>query len=238
MICFLATSCGFNSSRPDFSALSTCSLSDDQVNTIMGKWPQTPVPIAFHTGDFSAAEENAIMAAADVWNAFYQASGRGNAVIDYGTQTFPYRSGQTKQSDVCAHRILTDLGFVGRIVIYKTTASWAYGQAVIALTTLCKDSGSPYPAIYGGMSEVNFQNYFVSGQKQPDLTSIYVHELGHLIGIDHSCDADRPGFPSCVGAPDDYLSAVMYPGVKFNGLIGEPRRQLNVNDKSRANCVL
>ena len=70
---------------------------------------------------------------------------------------------------------------------------------------------------------------------------IFIHELGHLAGLNHSCEAkDKDGFPNCTAAniKQEYLFAVMFPIVVFsNNIDGEKRRQLQSNDQGRMNCV-
>jgi hypothetical protein len=38
------------------SYVKECVLPDDQASTLSGKWRATPVPVAFHEGDFSGDE--------------------------------------------------------------------------------------------------------------------------------------------------------------------------------------
>jgi hypothetical protein len=91
--------------------------------------------------------------------------------------------------------------------------------------------------------EVNYVNFFVNGNRVPDLQSIVLHEMGHLMGINHSCTTDSTKssgtFPFCSSSMDpSYRSASLYPNFSFysNGT-GEIRRSLNDNDEGRMNCV-
>jgi hypothetical protein len=89
--------------------------------------------------------------------------------------------------------------------------------------------------------EINYQNFFVDGKKLPDLESIILHEFGHLMGLNHSCEAAaKTGVPSCnqSGLNPDYISASMYPVFAFStDGTGEQKRDLGTNDESRANCL-
>lgn len=68
------------------------------------------------------------------------------------------------------------------------------------------------------------------------LESIVLHELGHGIGLDHSCAAkdDKPGLLGCSEVPDGhpYEQAVMFPWLM------DPKESLNENDEERAACIL
>jgi hypothetical protein len=121
-------------------------------------------------------------------------------------------------------------------MIYKnrTWGGGMGGSSVMALTSLCPvtTANSSLRMFVSAVMEVNFANYFVNGAPQPDLQSLVVHELGHMLGLDHSCTGS-----ACASAPEAYRTAVMYPSLGFDGMNGRIRRDLGTNDQQRANCL-
>ncbi len=96
------------------------------------------------------------------------------------------------------------------------------------------------------MIELNVEHYFASGKPQPDVKSILVHEVGHMLGLGHSCEfsanseEEKEGVPNCYSKflNKSYIRAVMYPSfdVPESGP-AEVRSKLNHNDMGRANCL-
>lgn len=245
----LAQACGaiHNSSSSSSSSLtSDCVLNSDQSQTLTGRWQQPAVPIAFHAGDWNSSEIAAMIAAADNWNSFFGAS-MGYPAIDYGSAANPRTSTQgvpTDYYDFCAGSAIVnaDYTYNGVVVIYKR-GTWPYDSAIIAQTSVCNvgATSKKLGRSQNAYMEVNYTNFFVNGNRVPDLQSIVLHEMGHLMGINHSCSSSyiSAGIPVCSNTTNvSYKSASMYPTFSFysNGS-GEIRRNLNDNDEGRMNCV-
>jgi hypothetical protein len=213
-----------------------CVLPADQSGTLSGKWPVTPVPVAVREGDFSGAETSAISAALTSWNGFFGQS-KGISVISALSS-----AASERPSDICSQGLIVGNQFSSAVVIYKHSTGWPYNPDVIALTTVC-----PRPASSGlkpfnmAVMELNYQHFFRSGARIPDLQSIFLHEFGHLLGLNHSCETkDQAGTPNCNSSSlnPDYFQAIMFPIVFFpNNVNGEQRRELQKNDQGRANCL-
>lgn len=245
LLVFLNGCALYNPSSSTVNIVKTCNVPSDQSGTINGHWPITPIPIAFHQGDFDAStEQTPITKAADTWNQFYTAS-MNITTIDYGGSVASAKTTTTSDpagATLCNQGILQGTKFGGAVGIYKL-GKWptAYPASAMALTTFCYTQATPYRRIYMAVMELNYQNFFVSGQKIPDLQSIVLHEMGHLMGLDHSCSTvTKAGYPDCANSniDPDYLSASMYPVFGFDQSgNGEVKQTLGTNDQSRANCL-
>lgn len=246
-ICALACLLSLQSAcifRSKSSAIVTgCNLPTDQSATISGRWKVVPVPIAIYTDHFDADEVQALKEAADVWNNFYGQS-LNLSVLNYGGGNSVQSSSANKPSSLCTTGLIQGSQFLGEVVIYKQ-GRWPYSNhSAIALTSFCPIPANPIPTIFMAVMELNYEDFFVEGKKQPDLKSIFIHELGHLLGLDHSCEvnSNREGMPNCrnlTSAQTAYYDAAMFPVVRFNASTGagEVRQTLNDNDMGRANCL-
>lgn len=94
-------------------------------------------------------------------------------------------------------------------------------------------------AIVGASVLLNFEGFNAPGKQSVDLESLLLHELGHVLGLLHSCNGssgdsiDSTTAPACSVAPNRYTDAVMFPFLVVN----QVRRNLLQNDYNRINCL-
>ena len=234
LIFMMGLACGPASS--EFT--SECVINEDQASLFSGRWPTHPVPLAVEASDFSEAEIQEIQQAIMTWNDFFESSkGFKLYFVSSNNNVLGLVSSggiRLNSSTVCSKVIASPSGFTGVIRIYKNSNVWSYGSQVMALTSFCRlqRQGESFLEFYAAVMEVNYKDYFVSGKAKPDLQRIVLHELGHILGLDHSCNGAE-----CTSAPESYRSAVMYPSLGFNGINGKVKQSLGTNDMERANCL-
>jgi len=220
---------------PEVGVVNECILPQEQAGTVFARWPVLPVPLQWDS-DFSTTERATMVSAVNSWNGFYDQS--------QGYPLFLHGGGATTDVNITdvssVGSILNGNRFEGKVTLFKRSSQWRYDQDAIAVTTFAKHTdptGYPLQVITNGMIELNYIHYFAPGKQSQDLESIVLHELGHLVGLDHSCEvsSERSGMPDCVGFESDhpYLQASLFPVFQS----GEQRRSLGLNDMGRANCL-
>lgn len=235
---FFLSSCGASTK----GVTKECKINSDQKASLLGHWSVRPVPLAVIANDFSANEVAALQAAIGTWNQFFKVS-KGFQLFLAGNvplATAPTGTQKLTKSTVCSQASVNANGFNRPIVITKVKSGWTYGSGVMALTSTCQAavSGASTPAFYSGVIEVNFENFHNAGQPIPDLQSTVSHELGHLLGLKHSCSAGSDNaIVACNSASEEYRDALMYPALGFYGNKGAVSRNLRTNDQQRANCL-
>ena len=196
----------------------------------MFKWPQTCVQLETYPNDLlpmmSMAEIlGAIDGAASAWSHSGDPCTYLDIMVSSSTDSTPratndghnlviFRSANTKWCK------LTSEGECDPMVVYD--------PAALALTSVSASTSSGI--IRDADIEVNASNFSWAdlvahpelrgnGMSYHDLQNAVTHEMGHLIGLDHTCyfegpaplDADGNPIPDCASASADVLATTMFP---------------------------
>lgn len=262
----LVTSC---SARPSaarqagrITNFTNCAIRPDQgTGSFQGSWAGLPIPLVLDRDFYLTDEGEAVVPlrnAAETWNAWARLRGKqafritndgsgmsagrdipeitscvqagySSSVTDVvGIWKIATHGFHKNQRDSCPR---TADGKMGRILYYdETTGAGVQGQ-----TDWVMQSGR----ITGASILLNFEGYNAPGRQRIDVESLLLHELGHVLGLLHSCNGssgdaiDGTSSPPCGGAPDAYTEAVMFPYLE----VQQERRDLKQNDYDRINCI-
>lgn len=227
-----------------------CQLPKDQgAGSFQGAWASLPIPVIFDK-DFYMSDAGAAMpalrGAVTTWNNWASIRGmRGFTINSDG-------SGVSGGMDIPAITSCSQAAYSSAVTdmvgIWKITS---YGDGKNTRAD-CGTQGKILPDGVQGMTDwiilngkitgasilLNFEGFNAPGAKKIDVESLLLHELGHVLGLLHSCNGSSDGSdgttaPSCDIAPTAYKSAVMFPALA----VGEQRRSLQQNDYSRVNCL-
>jgi len=239
-----------------------CQMPPDQGRgTLQGAWGALPVPLVLDTDFYVANNGEAIPAlkgAIETWNGWsrlrgmeafqLESDGSGGTAgreipdlntCDQASYTAAVRDvvgiwkigthgARKNQREICQR---DGQGRLGRILFYDDVS----GSGVQGQTEWMIQNGR----IIGASILLNFEGYNAPGRQRIDVESLLLHELGHVLGLLHSCNGssgdslDGTSAPACGVAPHQYTSAVMYPFLMVN----QERRNLMQNDYNRVNCL-
>lgn len=215
----------------------TCTIRSDQQRSFMGK--NTAFPIQVMVDDaFSKSEQTAISKAIDKWNAL------GNDVA--GHQFFSITVSQipeaAKSFDINSCQNSPNDGSDATHYYLVKETNFSRWKRDLGL-----NDSTPGVTLRCDRDKRLVQQTVIIQTKVTDplqFESIVLHELGHSLGLDHSCNnkAATDNFISCDQLPAEhpYRQAVLYPSLRARASISstpEIRQELQQNDRDRTQCL-
>jgi hypothetical protein len=212
----------------------SCAVSQDQLDSFLPTLDSAPVRVMMDL-DFTAEQRVRIFEAVNTWNTWSKRTfGKTLFIASVTPTAFPYSSAE---SGSCSGRSGDPKSVA--IVHEEDSGTWegmGLKKNIPAATVRCT-AGERL------VDQVMVVNPALVDQRQ--IQSIALHELGHVIGLDHSCmdGAGTGNYKGCSSLDEDhpYRSASMFPVLRGPSVMwGGPelKEGLKENDTVRANCVL
>lgn len=240
-------------------AANECRLPSDQgPGSLFGAWEKLPITLVldreFYRAD-GGRDLRAILNGIGTWNAWAALKGKVAFLV-----AAPSEGAEIPELTSCAQADYTS-ALPEAVGIWKINGEgWRRNVRASCGTDSNGVAGRLLP--YGSQSQtdwllangkiqaasvlMNFDDYNAPGKLLLDVESLAVHELGHVLGLLHSCNgsspmhsgADSTTAPACfdrgeLAVPPAYSEAAMFPFLDQN----QVRRSLGANDIGRVNCL-
>lgn len=211
-----------------------CAAPRDQRGSFMAKVMALPLLIRADAG-FTDDERASIGAAVAQWNLFGRRV-RGADFFSLEFDVLPANFHADDPRDCSNESFGTEAVF--SIVRESAPARWrslGFTDSIPGATLRC----------YSGKQVLHqVVMTYINVVDPAQFTSVILHELGHTLGLDHSCQngAAREKFAACAGLAEShpYHMAVMFPSLRMRSSVSEQPEVKNVlrsNDELRASCL-
>jgi hypothetical protein len=221
---------------------------------VMLKWPQSCVMITAYPADFvSRMPLDQIMSAttgsADAWSTVSDPCTYLDITVDYSSASAPLANPRDQQNMV----IFRTMNWCKLLASGSCDTAVYYDPAALALTTVSARMSSGQ--LTDADIEVNAFHFMWGdlvvnpptggGTQVHDLRNAMTHEMGHLIGLDHTCfppgntmprpndDMGQP-IPDCNVASQEVIETTMFPSADS----GDVDKRTLAADDQRAVCEI
>jgi hypothetical protein len=241
----------------------TCSLPKDQgVGSLHGQWASLPVSLVFDKDYYVANNGNAMPSlrnAVNSWNVWAQLKSHVNGAYSIKNDGTGTSAGLDIPELTDCSQASYSASLPGTVGIWKITGEGFHSNQRASCGT--NADGTPGKLLANGVQGqtdwiiqggrivgssilLNFSDYNAPGKQAIDVESLILHELGHVLGLLHSCNGssgssvDSTTSPACfvggvLSVNPQYANAVMFPFLE----VAQQRRSLTQNDLSRVNCL-
>jgi len=210
-------------------------VSQDQKGSFMAPLRDSSVQVAIDSS-FSPEQQAQIASAVAEWNRWGQAT-MGQKLFETTVSHQDVALNSTNGADECTRMAGDSKHF--SIVQERDPVRWSSLQlksTIPAATVRCSSGTSLVRQAILINTKIAVSSQF---------KSIVLHELGHALGLDHSCidGQGKADHLSCAGLAEDheYRVAVLYPilqGSPARGIPPETKELIRRNDDRRAACLL
>ncbi|MBI3541928.1 MAG: hypothetical protein HY075_01450 [Deltaproteobacteria bacterium] len=216
-----------------------CGLRSDQARSFLPPVKSFPIRVVFDRG-FDRDDRAKLNVAIDRWNAF----GEKSLGVKFFEAEAPEAAIDMSAMPFATHYCKASVKREKGLVLVKVTSErrWRGGEdkeKAGAVTIRCTTGGD------GAAPEMSVA-FNVSQGREDALLAEALHELGHVLGLGHSCANEEKrvskNYRACsdLGDEDPYRIAIMYPELEVHGTYGRvsPDREiLHANDMERVYCL-
>jgi len=235
----LLSGCGLDALLEDGSLRCACpSLNADQWDSCMAPVGSQAVKISVDSS-FSTSEAAVISNSVTTWNTSGKASSKRKF---FSTQSVSIPSGiRSADPHECADAIGDDTEFY--LVREDDASEWSALGFAASGEASSLIPGATVRCTFGAKLQRQIVYINPSLVDSSQLESVIMHELGHTIGLDHSCSggAGTENFIGCSKVSSDhaYAQALMFPTLSRGSgtKAAETKNSLRTNDFDRTSCL-
>jgi hypothetical protein len=211
----------------------SCRIAQDQEGAFMSRVGEFPIPVRVDSA-FSENERRLVLQAIATWNSF------GRQLIHDDFMKIVSESEELPdQFDTrCSAQ---SRGDSNTLIVMRSTRRQNPGRERVQ--SQANAVGITFRCTLNDVAQRQVTVIHAGRFDESQFASVVLHELGHALGLDHSCEKDssRWNFRGCMGLDPShpYRQAVMYPTLQLRDATSaypDVKEQLTQNDMDRMTC--